>query len=341
MTRHRTLPLAAALAAALLTSGLPTPAVVAAPSAPAAEDPAPAVTGFTLGSASDRLVARNAPALTTLTVAGVTLTADGRSVTRPDAGTRRLAGTARREGLRGELLVSNYSNRLGDFDPRANRRLLGSRANVERVAARLAGLVAAQGWDGVNVDLERVPRSRAARLITFVQRLQALMPPQRTVSIDVSASTSLAAYRDRGYRLAALGRAADVVVLMTYDRHGPAWSGAGPIGPLDWQRKAVRAARQAVPADRIDLGVAGYGYSWPRRGTGRTLTVAGARRLVRRDGARPVWRTAYGEWSARLSNGTVLWWSDRRSWRLRARLADELGMHGLALWRLGSADRLP
>ncbi|MCD4525990.1 glycosyl hydrolase family 18 protein [Nocardioides sp. cx-173] len=331
MTRHRSLPLAAALTAALLTTALPT--------ASAADEPA--VTGFALGSASDRLVGREAHALTTLTVAGVSITADGRRVLRPDAGTRRLAGTAERRGLRGELIVSNYSNRLGAFDRRAASRLLGSRANIERVARRLAGFVAAQGWDGVNVDLELVPRHRAGGLVRLVRRLQALMPEEKSVSIDVSASTSLAAYRAHGYRLAALADAADVIVLMAYDYHGPTWSGPGPIGPLRWQRQAIRAARQAVPAGQLDLGVAGYGYTWPRRGTGRTVTVAGARRLVRKDGARAVWHPAYGEWSARLSDGTVLWWSDRRSWRLRARLADDLDLHGLALWRLGSADPLP
>ncbi|WP_134738945.1 glycosyl hydrolase family 18 protein [Nocardioides sp. 503] len=341
MTRLRTLPLTAALTAALLVVASPAPAPAAPPAPVRAVDGGPAVTGFALGGASDRLVAREAHALTTLTVAGVNITADGRGVVRPDAGTRRLAGTARREGLRSELLVSNYSNRLGDFDARAASRLLGSRANIERVARRLTALVAAQGWGGVNVDLELVHRKRAAGLVRLVQRLQALMPAERTVSVDVSASTSLAAYRAHGYRMADLGRAADVVVLMTYDFHGPAWSGPGPVGPLRWQRKAARTAMRAVPAARLDLGVAGYGYTWPRRGTGRTVSVAGARRLVRKDGARAVWHPRSGEWSARLSSGTVLWWSDARSWRLRARLADDLGVHGLALWRLGSADPLP
>jgi spore germination protein YaaH len=95
-----------------------------------------------------------------------------------------------------------------------------------------------------------------------------------------------------------------------------------------------------VPAAKVDLGVAGYGYTWPRERDGRSVTVQRARRLVREDGARAVWKPAAGEWRARLSDGTVLWWSDTRSFRRREQLAAELGVHGIALWRLGSPGPL-
>lgn len=330
MSRSRLLPAVAPLLAL---------ALVAAPAAPASADTD--VTGFALGSAYNGLVERNAHALATLTVAGIGITPDGGGVAAPSRDLRRLLGTAHDEGLRAELLLSNYSNALEAFDPRAAGRLLSSPAKTDRVARRVAGVVRRQGWDGVNVDLELVRRTDAGGLVRLLRRLQELMPPRKTVSIDVSASTTLQAYRAHGYRLRAIGRTADVVVLMAYDMHGPTWSGPGPIGPLKWQRQAIAAARRAVPADRIDLGVAGYGYSWPESGTGRSLSVATARRLVERDGARAVWHPAYGEWSARLSTGTVLWWSDGRSWKLRAELAASRGLHGLALWRLGSADTLP
>jgi spore germination protein YaaH len=322
--------LVAPLLASVLVAGL---------SAPASGDSD--VTGFALGSAYDRLVEKNAHALTTLTVAGIGLTPDGNGVAAPNRDLRRLLGTAHDQGLRAELLLSNYSNALEAFDPRAASRLLRSGAKTDRVARRVAGFVRRQGWDGVNVDLELVRRTDADGLVRLLRRLQELMPPRKTVSIDISASTTLKAYLAHGYRLRAIGRTADVVVLMAYDMHGPTWSGPGPIGPLKWQRQAIAAARTAVPADRIDLGVAGYGYSWPESGTGRSLTVAAARRLVKTDGARAVWHPAYGEWSARLANGTVLWWSDGRSWDLRADLAASRRLHGLALWRLGSGDTLP
>ena len=333
---------------ALLLTALLTPALGATiVPAHATSDPevaAPAVTGYALESTPPRVIARNADGLTTVTVVASLLHPSGRRVSTPGARPRRLLEAAHRHGLRAELLLSGWNDRLGDFDARAAHRLLSSPPRIRRVAGQLARAVRTQGWDGVNLDLERLRRADAPGLVHLATELQRRMPVERTVSVDVSARTSLRAYRQAGYRLRELGGAVDVVQLMAYDQHGPSWSGPGPIGALGWQRAALRIALRVVPAERLDLGVAGYGYTWPRTGTGtrtgRSLTVAGARRLVRRDGAVARWRPGVGEWTARLSDGTRVWWSDRRSYAARVRLATEHDLHGLAVWRLGSADRL-
>lgn len=298
------------------------------------------VTGWILQSSPNRLVARNADGLTTLSVAGVSIHADGAGVARPTADAQRLLGAAHRNGLKAELLLSNYSNRLESFDRAALHRLLSDPEHIEAVARRVARFVVGQGWDSVNVDLEGVRASDGDGLVALVEELQARMPEERTVSIDISAATSVRAYRQRGYRLAGLADAADVIAVMTYDMHGPTWTGPGPIGPLPWQRDALDALLSVVPAEQVLLGVSGYGYSWPKDGTGRSLTLRMVRGMVNRDGATPRWRPKLGEWTARLSNGTVLWWSDGRSYEKRVALAREHGVRGLAVWRLGSADTL-
>ena len=321
--------LATALAAvALLLWGLAAPAT--------AQDPVGALasTGYILDDGPDGLVAREAHGLTTLGVDGVTLNRRGTAVSSLDA---RLTGTAHAHGLRAELLVSNYSNRLGDFDPVAAARLLRSPAHVAAVAGQLASYVATQGWDGIQVDLESLSARDADGLLSLVTTLQGAMAPDKTVSIAVMASTRASEYAARGYRLDALGAAVDTLALMTYDQHGP-WSRPGPVGALPWQRKAMAVVTAVVPVAKVDLGVAGYGYTWPK---GRTVTDAQARKLVERDGARARWRSRAGEYTARLSDGTRLWWSDGRSIALRQELAVQLGAHGIALWRLGSADPLP
>lgn len=323
------------LVAALLPLALLVPAAPAA----ALEPDGLEVTGWILQSGGDRIVERNADGISTLSVAGVSIGPGGDRVAAPIDDARRLLRTAHRNDLRAELLVSNYSNRLEDFDPRAAHRLLDSDRHIAAVAERL-GRFARQGWDGVNIDLERLRGRDADGLVAFVRAIQDAMPAAKTVTIDVSATGSLEGYRDRGYRMRAIGEAADTVKLMTYDEHGPTWSGPGPVGSLDWQRRTLEAALDAVPAAKLDLGVAGYGYSWPEDGTGRNYTITTIRRMVERDGARPRWVAEDGEWTTRLSNGTVLWWSDRRSYAERVDLAREHGLHGLAVWRLGSADTL-
>ena len=310
----------------------------AVPADAAADDPV--VTGYALPSTPSRVVARDASGLDTVTVASTSLRADGASLTPVPRGARRLLESAHRHDLRAELLVGNYSDRLEDFDPRALHRMLSSARSRRAVVRAVVAEVRARGWDGVNVDVERIRAEDAKGLVRLVSRLQTRLPDRARVSIDVSARTSLAAYRSAGYRLGALAAHVDLVQLMTYDQHGPTWTGPGPIGALDWQRRALETAAAHVPAERLDVGVAGYGYTWPESGTGRSLTVAQARRWVERDGGDATWEADAGEWTATLSDGTVLWWSDARSLELRRGLAAELGLHGLAVWRLGSADPL-
>ena len=312
-----------------------------APAVPVAAHPAGlTVTGWALDGSTPALVRRNAGGMSTLSVAGVSIGATGDRVTRPTDGALRLAAVAHHHGLTAELLVGNYSIHLGDFDPRAAHRLLSRPGRIDAVAGRLASYVARGGWDGVNVDLERVRAADADGLLALVEALQDAMPAARTVTIDVSASTSAAGYRAGGYDLAGLADAADGIKLMTYDQHGPTWSDPGPVGGLPWQRRSLATLLRVVPAVQVDLGVAGYGYTWPSRGTGRTVTITQARRLVARDAVRARWSAQQGEWTARLDDGTRLWWSDRRSYAARVALARRQGVHGLAVWRLGSADTL-
>jgi spore germination protein YaaH len=128
---------------------------------------------------------------------------------------------------------------------------------------------------------------------------------------------------------------------MTYDQHGAGWSGPGPIGSVPWQRRSVAVLAERVPLSMVDLGIAGYGYTWPTAGTGHTVSPRRARAMAAAHGVDPVWHKRDGEWSVVLSDGTEIWWSDARSYARRLGLARELGVHGVALWRLGSADPLP
>ncbi|MBM7027113.1 glycosyl hydrolase family 18 protein, partial [Clavibacter zhangzhiyongii] len=260
----------------------------------------------------------SAAALTSVVVDGVDVTADGRGVGAPSAEALAVLRQAHARGERVELLVGNYDEALGDFSPGISDALLGSTANVDRVVRQLAAEVARSGWDGVTVDLESLSGAHPAGLTRFVSGLEAALGSTRSVSVCLMATTG--DYRPLGYDLAALGRAADHVVLMAYDQHGPTWSGAGPVGGMPWVRAALAPVRKAVPAARIQLGIAGYGYTWPRTGEGRQLSDQAARDLVVAQRATPVWSVPQQEWRATLRDGTVVWWSDARSYDARVAL---------------------
>ncbi len=297
-----------------------------------------AVTGYAEEGTTPATVAASAAALHTLGVDGVNIDAAGDSVPMPDQGALLLLRQAHARHLKAEFLLGNYSEAIGDFDPQATHKLVSSAKNLAAVIAVVKRAVRTQGWDGVQIDLEAILGTDRPDLVVFLKELRTALPKEKPLTMAVTAFTDEQEFRDNGYDLTALGRVLDGVTLMAYDEHGPTWNGVGPIGGLPWQKQALAIVMAHIPARKIDLGVAGYGYTWPKTGTGEQVGDAQARSMVKADHARARWDARQGEWTATLHNGTVMWWSDKRSWPLREHLARRLHLHGMALWSLGLSD---
>ena len=279
-------------------------------------------------------VADAAPGATTIGIDGVTVADDGAGLNDLPDGVGTLVRAASKGGAASELLVSNYAESIGDFSPGVGTALLSDRGNRDRVAAQLAELAVEQDMTGVQIDLESLRSRDRAGLVAFAAALDDAVHDElgydAEVSMAVMASTNADGYRDTGYDLGALADHVDRFVLMTYDQHGP-WSGPGTIGALPWAERVVRAAEaEGLSADRIDFGIAGYGYVWGGSGDAQ-VSPAQARTAA---GDRARWSSRNGEWSAALDDGRVLHWSDARSYRARIALAEDLGLHGVALWSL-------
>jgi spore germination protein len=321
-TRRRTA-IALTLAVVLLVGGSASAATAAR---------APVATGYALaGAATTSDVTRDGRYLRTIAISGVALDGpDGVSAIRPQV--HELRRAAHRHGRKAVLLVSNYSNALRDFDEPLAHRMLTSpahRASVVRALTR-----AARGFDGIEVDLESLEARDLDGLVAFTRELRAALP-RKTLSMAFMASGDRAGYRARGYDLPALADHLDRMVLMAYDQHGPTWSGPGPIGSLSWVKRELRYFTSVLPNRKVDLGVGAYGYQW---GGGPThLTVAQARQ---RAGSKARWSARHGEWTARLPGGRTIWWSDRRSLKAREKIARSHGVHGVAVWEIGSSGRL-
>ena len=275
-------------------------------------------------------------ALSSVAIDGVNITASGTGISTAGAGERAILAKAHSSGERGELLLGNFTEALGDFDTSAAHKLFASDANRRAVIAALVAGVAAQGWDGVQLDFESLDAADMNGLTRFTTELRSALPAARTLSMAVMASATTQEYRDSAYDLPALARQLTHVVLMAYDQHGPTWSGPGPVGGLPWVKTTLTALLASVPAAKVVLGVAGYGYTWPTRETGTQLSDAAARAVAKKGVA--TWDATQGEWHATLAAGGELWWSDAKSLQVRRNVARSLGIDGVAVWSLGLSD---
>jgi spore germination protein len=333
---------AAAVAAALLTGADPAGATRSGPAHRSdAGTPGLVVTGYAMAGLRHGVVHRDAHALDIVGVSGITVKLDGSGVTRSYPMLRDLLAQAHHNGLRGELLLSNWSSRVGDFDPALVTALLSDPTHRRAAVRRIVRIARSDGWDGITVDLEAMHARDRDGLVALLRDLRDHLPDRVVLSMDIGARSSLGEYRRSGFSLRTLSMIVDRIALMTYDQHGASWSGPGPIGALPWQRRTIGVLAQRVPLSMVDLGIAGFGYTWPTSGTGHSVSPRRARALAEADGAEQIWHARIGEWSTTLDDGTVIWWSDARSYRKRLALARDLGVHGVAMWVLGSADPLP
>jgi len=279
-----------------------------------------------------RLIDESADAIDVVAVDGLNLVAGG-GITPASPEAHAQADQAHTDGLTAEIMIGNFDSALADFSEELAWATFSDPARTEAAATAVADIVEEQGWDGVSIDFESLEQRDATGLLAFTTSLRERIGPNRNISIALMVQDSAAGYAAAGYDLDALVPLIDRFVLMAYDEHGPWEDIPGPIGSLEWQRAGVEALLETVPAQQIELGIAGYGYSWGATNSGQ-LSVDAARGLA---GDAAVWDEAAGEWTATV-DGVVLWWSDIRSFHQRVDLAHELGLGGVALWSLESSD---
>ena len=282
---------------------------------------------------------RDQHVLSTVGIDGVILSSTGDTVAELPENAAALVAAAHARGLSAELLVSNYDNSSGDFSRKIATALLSSAAHRTDVTSQLVAQVTSAGFDGVQIDLESLTAADSEGLAAFAQQLHDAIGAPKTVSMAITAQSSSARYLAAGYDLTQLRKSLARVVLIAYDQHGPTWSKPGPVGGLPWATVVLDALiSTGLPTAQIDLGVAGYGYSWPGNGTsGAQLSDEDSRTLA---GDLARYDTTQAEWTATLPDDTVVWWSDARSLNERRALALSRDLHGIAVWDLSLTDPL-
>jgi len=210
--------------------------------------------------------------------------------------------------------------------------------NVERT-------LAAKGYRGLDVDFEFVFAEDAGPYAAFIQaladRLNPLGYPVITALAPKTSATQPGLLYE-GHDYAAIGAAANQVLLMTYEwgyTYGPPMS----VAPLPNVRRVVEYALTEIPAEKIWLGVPNYGYDWPLpfvQGQSKAQSISNqyAVALALRYGAKIQYSDyAQSPWFRYTDQAGVVhevWFEDARSIRAKLALISEYGLIGAGYWNL-------
>lgn len=246
-----------------------------------------------------------------------------------------LLRTAQHTGLPVLAVVTNFSTR---FDAKLAHRVCESPAHRERFAGKLVSDAHAHGFAGLNLDFEDLPASDAAGYVSLMDTLRSRCRQEgMLLSVDVPAARDTR--RDDGFDLQGLGRAADLVVGMLYDEHGPQ-SKPGPVASSAWADRNLNEMLASVPAQKLVIGVGTYGYDWSR-GPGQEISFPRALSAATQANASIEWdnnaRAPYFSYQANGQRHQV-WMEDAGS--VSGRVSDALSRRcaGIGLWRLGDED---
>ena len=115
------------------------------------------------------------------------------------------------------------------------------------------------GYDGFNIDFEKVPSNAGEDFIQFIRELSIRMRKAGVVlSIDNGVPMEHSMYYDRK----AQGECADYVIVMGYDEHWSTCPEAGSVASLPFVTSGIENTLKEVPAEKIINGMPFYTRLW-------------------------------------------------------------------------------
>ena len=255
-----------------------------------------------------------------------------------------LLSAARQHGTAPVLHLSTLTE-SGQFSTERATLVLTDPAAQDRLVRQVLQTLHQRGYAGVDVDFEYLPGSLAAAYTEFISRLRRLVHSFGAflwVALAPKTSATQPGLLYEGHDYAALGAAADAVLLMTYE-----WGyTAGPpmaVSPLHNVRAVLDYAVTEIPPEKIFLGIPNYGYDWPLpfvQGVTRAQSISNQYAIelaIRHNIAIQYDETAQSPFFHYPdASGTVheVWFEDARSMSAKLRLIAEYGFKGAGFWNL-------
>ena len=199
------------------------------------------------------------------------------------------------------------------------------------------------GFDGINVDFEKITDEGGEDYIQFIRELSVACRQRGLVlSVDNYVPRNFNAH----YEWKEQGVMADYVIIMGYDEH---WGGsevAGSVASLGYVTEGIEKMVEEVPADKVINAVPLYMRIWTTDGNGVVTSKAvGAQTaydVLAKNGVMPVWDEVTGQNYAAFetADGLVqVWLEDEQSLAAKVGVMKQHGLGGIAAWKLGFDER--
>lgn len=230
----------------------------------------------------------------------------------------------------------NLDPKVNTFDGALLHKVLSNPLKRRKIIKDLVAKLQAYQFQGINIDFEELNEGTDQNLVNFQRDIYlALHVKNLLVTQDVIPQNA-------DYNYSQLSRYNDYLFIMAYDQNDD-HSEAGPICEQKWVEKVYLDIAKKIPAKKLVLAIAGYGYDWPKQSVGTPLTYQQALNLVKEnDEAKIEFEPNTYNLNFHYQDDNdiehTVYFTDAITNFNSMRFADESGMAGVALWRLGSED---
>ena len=257
-----------------------------------------------------------------------------------DIDTAALAVLRRHPGVAVVPMISNYYHE--QWNGANVRRMIGSEPTRQAFIANVLRVVRQYNFQGINIDFESLNLDDSAPLETFQRELYAaLHRGGYLVTQDIAPLND-------DYDPAKLARANDYLILMAYDQHETG-SAPGPVAAHKWVENIIQKMTAQVDPRQLVLGLAAYGYDWPVDSTGQHRHIEGAdvtyqealTTALESEGKIHFDNDTYNldfSYADEKNQPHQVFFTDAATNFNALRAADDQGLAGVAVWRLGSED---
>ena len=232
-------------------------------------------------------------------------------------------------------IVPMITNYLNNWNGKNVHRIISDKKRKAKFIQSIVDVLDKNHFQGVNIDFEELVEKTDEHFNEFVKDLaEALHQKGYIVSQDVSP------FND-DYNYQELSKYNDLLFLMAYDQHFGE-SKPGAVAAQEWVENALDDIIKKVPQEKVVLCVAAFGYDWPEKYIGSTITYQEAITTAHDNDSKIDFdNNDYNlNYSYEDDEGIKhrVFFTDAATIFNAIRASEDFGTSGVAMWRLGSED---
>ncbi|MBY0120412.1 glycosyl hydrolase family 18 protein [Bacillus sp. S/N-304-OC-R1] len=234
------------------------------------------------------------------------------------------------------LMIRNFENQ--QFSPELIGKVLENPVYRKNLISSIMNFVKQKGYGGVSIDFEFIPPPRRQDFNLFLNDLKSALG-KLILHVNVHAKTAdLPTNRIVGaYDYLAIGRAADIVAVMTID-YGYPTGPPNPVSPVWWIEDVIKYSISLIDHKKLQIALPLYGYDWRvTDNLTKAFSLQYAQNFAISSGATINYNQKaaspnYSYWSG--AEPHIVWFDDIRTFAEKYKLIDQYMLLGTTYWQL-------